>query len=67
MLKAWLAQQNRSRTEIAEDIGISAVSLWRIAEGKQFPSTRVALAIERVAGIPALSWASDAIQHGRAA
>ncbi len=68
MLKAWLAQ-NRTRTkdEIAREIGISTVSLWRIAEGRQQPSPTVAVAIERVTGIPALSWANEALRLARSA
>ena len=67
MLKDWLAKQTLSRAEIAAEIGISTVSLWRIAEGKNQPSAHAALAIERVTGIPALSWADAALRRARAA
>ena len=67
MLKAWLAKQTRSRGDIAREIGITPTSLWRIAHGQQNPSSTTALAIERVTGIPAISWADAALRDARAA
>ena len=67
MLKTWLERQTRHRAEIASEIGVSAVSLWRIAEGKQTPRPKIAVAIERVTGIPATYWATEAANRARAA
>lgn len=53
---AEFADRQRSRAEVARAIGISRVHLWMLATRRRRPSLRVALAIERIAGIPATRW-----------
>ena len=56
-LRDWLTQDARPKREIAEALGVSTVSLWRIAEGKQTPSLALAARLQALTGIPAASFA----------
>ncbi len=58
MLKDWRERSGKSRAELASEVGVSDVSIWRIEEGKQTPSLRVAAKLEQITGIPAREFVS---------
>ncbi len=53
MLKDWRERSGKSRADLAREVGVSDVSIWRIEEGRQTPSLRVAAKLEQITGIPA--------------
>jgi DNA-binding XRE family transcriptional regulator len=53
MLDEWLERTAHTRAWLASEVGTSEVSISRIANGKQTPSLRLAVALERITGIPA--------------
>ncbi len=56
-LRDWLDHDTRPKREIADALGVSTVSLWRIAEGKQTPSLALAVRLQTLTGIPAAAFA----------
>lgn len=57
MLKDWRERSGKSRADLAQEVGVSDVSIWRIEEGKQTPSLRLAAKLEQITGIPAREFA----------
>lgn len=53
MLDDWLKRTGHSRAWLATEANTSEVSISRVANGKQTPSLRLAVALERITGIPA--------------
>lgn len=53
MLDDWLKRTGHSRAWLALEAGTSEVSISRVANGKQTPSLRLAVALEKITGIPA--------------
>lgn len=53
MLDEWLKRTGHSRAWLAAEVGTSEVSISRVVNGKQTPSLRLAVALERITGIPA--------------
>lgn len=66
MLKEWRTRAELSRADLAQRVGVSDVSIWRIEEGKQTPSLRVAAKLEQITGIPAREFIGGP-EQGRAA
>jgi transcriptional regulator with XRE-family HTH domain len=57
-LKDWLARNERTYADFAEEIGVSRAAVWRWAQGNRTPHPRLALLIEKHTGghVPVTIW-----------
>lgn len=53
MLSDWRKKNEVTRAQLAQRVGTSEVSIWRIENDQQTPSLRLAAKLEEETGIPA--------------
>lgn len=55
-VEEWLERSHRSRSWLANKLGVKRESLWRWLNGRRTPGIAYCVAIERLTGVPAESW-----------
>lgn len=53
MLKQWRAANNMTQAGLAAKVGTTVTSIWRIENGLQTPSPKLAQRLQDETGIPA--------------
>ncbi len=58
-LLQWLGRTKQTQTDLADSLGVTQGQVSGIITGRRKPSLDLATKIERIAGIPASSWAQS--------
>lgn len=53
MLSEWREKSKTTRAELAQKVGTSEVTIWRLENNKQTASLKLAAKLEEITGIPA--------------